>query len=126
MKPPTTPPKLTFDWLRCSWRNLLFIGILGLFSIGCECKDPELEPVVFTEEELHEIRKLSPLPELPPSPTNRFADNPAAALLGQKLFYDARLSGNGEVSCATCHDPSKGFSDGKALSEGLGTTTRHS
>lgn len=37
--------------------------------------------------------------------------------MGKRLFFDARLSGNGAMSCATCHDPQKGFSDGKPLSK---------
>lgn len=36
--------------------------------------------------------------------------------LGRMLFYDSRLSGNNQVSCATCHHPEKAFSDGVALS----------
>jgi hypothetical protein len=35
---------------------------------------------------------LSPLPDLPVDTTNNYRDSPAAALLGQKLFFDARLS----------------------------------
>ncbi len=80
----------------------------------------------FTADELREILKLSPLPPPPPSPTNAFADNPAAARLGQRLFFDTRLSANGKVSCATCHDPTHGFSDPKPLSAGIGATERHS
>ncbi len=38
------------------------------------------------------------------------------AALGKRLFYDVRLSGDAAISCATCHDPNKGFSDGKPLS----------
>lgn len=41
----------------------------------------------------------------------------AGVLLGEKLFYDSRLSHNNLVSCATCHQPSMAFSDGLALSE---------
>jgi cytochrome c peroxidase len=40
--------------------------------------------------------------------------------LGRKLFYDKRLSVDGTVSCATCHDPAKGFSDGLKVSGGVG------
>ena len=40
--------------------------------------------------------------------------------LGRKLFFDKRLSRDGSVSCATCHDPDKGFADGKVVSEGIG------
>jgi cytochrome c peroxidase len=39
--------------------------------------------------------------------------------LGRVLFYDGSLSLNNSVSCGTCHEQSKGFTDGKAHSEGL-------
>lgn len=65
------------------------------------------------------IRGHSPLPALPPDPTNRVADDPEAALLGQALFFDASLSANGLVSCATCHDPERGFTDGRSLAVGI-------
>jgi cytochrome c peroxidase len=39
--------------------------------------------------------------------------------LGRKLFFDKRLSKDGTVSCATCHDPEHGYSDGKKVSEGV-------
>ncbi|MHA1554607.1 MAG: cytochrome-c peroxidase [Alphaproteobacteria bacterium] len=38
------------------------------------------------------------------------------AELGKRLFFDKRLSGDAAISCATCHQPEKGFSDGLALS----------
>jgi len=41
------------------------------------------------------------------------------AVLGERLFFDTRLSADGKVSCATCHDPSKAFSDGKARAVGV-------
>src|SRR5262245_19015922 len=46
------------------------------------------------------------------------ADNPMTAEkveLGRKLFFDARLSADGTVSCASCHDPKRAFADGKPL-----------
>lgn len=79
----------------------------------------------FTSEERRLIAQHVAQP-MPSDPTNRFTDDPAAAHLGQYLFYDTRFSSNGEVSCATCHDPAKGFSDGKQVGEGVGTLTRHS
>ncbi|SHO47977.1 cytochrome-c peroxidase [Desulfopila aestuarii] len=42
--------------------------------------------------------------------------------LGRKLFFDRRLSGDGTMSCSTCHDPNQGFSDGLAISLSYPTT----
>src|ERR1700739_57609 len=36
---------------------------------------------------------------------------PARVALGRKLFFEARLSGDGTVACATCHDPARAFTD---------------
>jgi cytochrome c peroxidase len=67
---------------------------------------------------------LQALEPLPPDPSNRWADDPRAADLGHRLFFEARLSSNGRVSCASCHDPRKGFQDDMALARGVGTTDR--
>jgi cytochrome c peroxidase len=71
------------------------------------------------------ILQHSPLPAPPADPTNRVADDADAMRLGWALFYDARLSQNGSVSCATCHDPSKAFSDGRAVARGMSDGTRN-
>lgn len=80
----------------------------------------------FTADELAKIATLSPaqMPQ-PTDPTNAVADDPGAATLGQFLYFDTRLSGDGEQSCATCHQPDHGFADPKKLSEAMGTTARH-
>lgn len=61
---------------------------------------------------------------LPPVPIP--ADNPqteAKIKLGEKLFHDARFSSTGKVSCATCHDPEKAFTDNLPVSEGINGLT---
>ena len=60
----------------------------------------------------------------PPSPSNAFADDPRAAVLGEALFEDASLS-PADVSCATCHDPARAFTDGRPLGRGVLDVTRH-
>src|SRR5438093_7964251 len=50
------------------------------------------------------------------------ADNPQTPekiSLGQKLFFDRRLSADGTVSCSTCHDPAFAFTDRKPTSVGI-------
>lgn len=62
---------------------------------------------------------------LPPVPIP--ADNPQTPdkiALGDKLFNDKRFSSTGEVSCATCHDPKKAFTDSPLVtSEGINKLT---
>lgn len=66
---------------------------------------------------------------LPPLPVP--ADNPLTqetVALGRRLYYDTALSIDDTVSCATCHHPDFGFSDGKQVSTGVHgkTGTRNS
>jgi len=77
------------------------------------------EPVTFTDIEKQRIFHHSPVPDPPEDPTNRYEKDPRAARLGQFLFFDTRLSSNGKIACATCHDPARGFADGKPVFEGL-------
>jgi cytochrome c peroxidase len=82
-----------------------------------DAAEPE---VVFTAAEIAAMGKLSPLPAPPADPTNAFADNAAAAVLGQRLFFDKAFSGpivvadvangglgavddTGKVACVSCH-----------------------
>ena len=76
------------------------------------------------ERALLKSLSLTSLEPLAPDPSNRFGDDPRAAALGEELFFDKRLSGNGKVSCATCHVPAKDFQDGTPLAHGVGTTAR--
>lgn len=107
-------------------KSLLIIGIVILavfISLWMLFR-----PSKWTEDEIGTLRNLwiGSLPDLPSDPSNVYADDPQAALLGQKLFFDTRFSSNNEVSCATCHKPELMFTDGLSLSNGVGTTDRKS
>lgn len=80
----------------------------------------------WNEDELAALRGLwiGSLSPPPPDPSNMYADNPEAATLGHKLFFDTRFSINGEVACGTCHLPDQLFQDGTPLAHGVGTTDR--
>jgi cytochrome c peroxidase len=60
--------------------------------------------------------------EIGPLPTVEFpADNPYTkekAELGKLLFFDPRLSGSGQLACASCHDPDLGWADGRTVAFG--------
>jgi cytochrome c peroxidase len=75
-------------------RALLLILLLPVAGMACAGKEP-----------------IKPVPTL--------AANPARAALGQQLFGEVRLSGNGRVSCASCHAIPQGGADGRARSPGL-------
>ena len=79
----------------------------------------------YTPSELAAIYRHSPLSALPADPTDAYADNAEAAKLGQFLFFDRRLSANGRVSCATCHQPARAFTDGRKLARGIAVGTRN-
>lgn len=53
-------------------------------------------------------------------PAHRDGFTPQQIDLGRYLFFDPVLSGDGTVSCASCHDPDQGFSDGLPRSRGIG------
>ncbi|MFH2203292.1 MAG: cytochrome c peroxidase [Elusimicrobiota bacterium] len=59
---------------------------------------------------------LAPLPPVPVPPDN--PQTPAKVELGQMLFFDTRISGNRENSCATCHNPEAGWGDGYDIAHG--------
>jgi len=81
----------------------------------------------WSANELTLLRSLSlqTLPSLPSDPSNKVADSPVAAELGHNLFFDKRLSLNGAVNCATCHQPERRFTDGLPTARALGASARN-
>ena len=67
---------------------------------------------------------LAALPPLPADPTNKYADDPAAAALGATLFFDQRMSIDGVVACGTCHLIDRQFQDDLPRGRGVGVTDR--
>ena len=98
---------------------LLTIAVAAGVAVAARSTD-------WSEDELATLRELSlaALEPLAADPTNRYADDPRAASLGEKFFFDTRFSSNGKVSCATCHDPNRQFQDDKPLADGVGKTGR--
>ncbi len=65
-------------------------------------------------------------PPLVADPSNRVSGNREAAALGQRLFFDGRLSANGRVACVSCHMPPALFSDRRKTSTGIAPVDRNS
>ncbi len=115
-------------------KNLLIVFITVSFLVAAIAgirywfESQKYPKPAWSEDEKNIISTLwiGNLPPLPPDPSNRMADNPAATTFGHQIFFDKRFSGNGEVACASCHLPDKYFTDGKAVAIGMGVTSRSS
>jgi cytochrome c peroxidase len=82
--------------------------------------------VQFSDEEKQKILSHGPWPpKMQRDPTNRVSGNIEAVRLGQRLFFEPRLSGTGSVLCATCHVPFRGFHDGRPRAFGLEEADRN-
>ena len=96
---------------------LLLIATAGLS--GCGGDD-------FSEADKATIASLSlaALPPAPADPSNRYAEDAAAAAFGATLFFEQRMSRDGNVSCATCHLVDRQFQDDLPRAKAVGTTNR--
>ncbi len=75
--------------------------------------------VEFTTDERRAVLRHGPWPPAwKPDPSNRVSGKPEAIALGEKLFFEPRLSAKGSVLCATCHVPYRGWQDGRARGMG--------
>lgn len=104
--------------------------ILRSAALACLCLGmlgrAQAAPAEWSDSEraLLSLQRLGSLPGLAPDPGNRYAEDPSAVSLGHRLFFDTRLSANGKVSCASCHQPEKAFTDGLARGKAIGETAR--
>jgi len=86
-----------------------------------------LSQAPWTDADVEILRSLwiGSLPPLAPDPSNAVADDLRAAKLGQRLFFDTRMSANGAVSCASCHQPERRFTDGLPKGQGVASSKRN-
>jgi cytochrome c peroxidase len=103
---------------------ILVVMVAGIF--GCERSakraSPQL-PLIPETDPLAQPKSLQQV-GVPVALTRGVipADNPQTSekiSLGQRLFFDRRLSADGTVSCSTCHDPALAFTDRKPTSVGI-------
>lgn len=107
----------------------------SLAGCGGPSGSPPSEPKSASSPEREALRSLSPeeLPGPRPDISNKYADDPRAAALGKKFFFDTRFSGplldeanngnpgtlglqgeTGKVGCVSCHVPETAFSDSRS------------
>jgi len=135
---------------RCPDRAFVLVVLTGLVAAGLGCAGearlPDASggsgggggaaPAPPEDEEARAalaMQALDPAAPPPADPTNRFADDPRAAALGQRLFFDPGFSGQlidsdndgsgatlgvkgetGKVACTGCHVPEAGFLDNRS------------
>lgn len=76
-------------------------------------------PQFFKEDAAHAFEKEAFNPAFFSPDQSAGAPAGTAVALGRKLFYDPALSGNGQRSCASCHQPGKAFTDGLRVAASL-------
>jgi cytochrome c peroxidase len=99
--------EFTMNWMR-PWALALCLSSLG-WSAAEAVGDPQLA----TSQDRQWL-----LPDLPPHPDDN-APTTARIELGKMLFFDARLSSERNLSCAGCHSPLYGWSDGLGTAKGF-------
>ncbi len=109
-----------------AWIMILAMLTSQFFAMNSSADTSQQDEVTFSPQEITTIRSFGPWPiELQADPSNRFSQQAQAIELGRQLFFDRRLSREGELSCADCHQPTQAFQDDIALNKGLNTLHRN-
>jgi cytochrome c peroxidase len=101
--------------LSISFTSLIFISAVIIFIVSCQqSQDIEPEYILNTPEAFGKSYII---------PKNNSLTYKGIAL-GRMLFYEKKLSGDNTISCATCHQQSKAFTDGLAFAKGVSNRQR--
>jgi cytochrome c peroxidase len=102
-------------------KRVMLAGLLALAAANACAQLLE-----FTDAEKRAILRHGPWPApWSPDPSNRVSGNPEAIDLGERLFFEPRLSPSGKVLCATCHAPFRGWQDARARAFGHADADRN-
>ena len=91
-----------------AWANSAISADQAPASGNYQVQFPDVSKI---QDQAVEVQVPKGLPLLTPN---------AVVPLGKQLYFDPRVSANGTVSCATCHNPEKGWADGQKLTIGIG------
>src|SRR5215470_10881219 len=105
---------------------LWFVGCLSACAAIAAAQDPPTTKAAFSDGQFGAILAHGPWPPVwQRDPSNRVSGQTPAIDLGRQLFFDARLSPSGRVSCSSCHRPERAWSDGRPRGVGLRTSRRN-
>ncbi|WP_448206079.1 cytochrome c peroxidase [Azospirillum sp. sgz302134] len=108
---PASPP------LRSRTRSILVAGVMGAALAGAASVAISAQRAGAPEAAPADPAYYARPAAVPFPVTNGYSA--AKAALGERLFHDTALSGAGDRACASCHEPGKGFQDGRARADGL-------
>jgi len=93
--------------------------VISSFAAVPDGPAPSASLLDFTPTERAQVNAHGPWPPLPkPDASNAALKLPLARDFGATLFFDTRLSANGQLACASCHQPNRAFQDGLATALG--------
>jgi cytochrome c peroxidase len=104
---------VSLTYRHSGWRLCLAAGVLAALAAAGVAQEPKLARAEFREFVRPDV---VPVPEVSMSTAKQIA-------LGAALFNDTRLSRDGAMSCATCHDPARSFTDGESRGKGVAGVT---
>ena len=105
---------------------VLIVGLLAVAARPSARADDEAPAPPLSAAERAQVLSHGPWPGATPAdPGNRFSGLAAAEALGERLFAEPALSGRGDLACSSCHDPARGFTDGRARAQGIALLDRN-
>lgn len=111
------------------WMGLMFTGLAGLLGVIGSAPLFAVLQSAYASPSGHAphgtvtvdgvtVPDIGPLPTSTPTPSTNL-NYKAKIDLGKQLYFDGRLSKNGAISCAFCHNPGTGFADPRQTSIGI-------
>lgn len=89
-------------------------AVLGALAVLLPAAAVATDDAPFTEGEVRAILAHGPWPApATQDPSNRVSGNRAAIELGERLFFDTRMSAAGKFACVTCHVPERNWTDNR-------------
>src|SRR3954470_4974870 len=109
-----------------SWWALAGTGVGALALAAGLGWAPPSDPASWRGDERASVAALGPWP-MPAvrDPSNRVSGRAEAVVLGEALFHSTRLSSVGGMRCASCHEPWRSFTDGRAHALGAAAGARN-
>ena len=103
------------------------LAACAALALACALPSPgHANTPVFTEAELRTILSFGPWPARAANdPSNRVSGAREAIDFGERLFFDPRLSGTGQIACVRCHMPEHSWTDQLRRSSGMAEVDRN-